>query len=112
MIRRLNMAILDDDFAFMDGIEKITGVLNGVADRLDDLAESLGASEEELKEEIEEENAGKTEEEIAQEDAMAAAIAAPIVNALDGLSDMLYGATAQVCEMTAELFSACKEKDI
>jgi hypothetical protein len=101
------MAMLDEDFAFMDGIDKITGILTGVAGQLDDLAESLDASDEE----IEGLNAGKTTEEIAQEDAIAAKIAAPIVNALDGISAILNGATAQVCEMTAELLGGCKETD-
>jgi hypothetical protein len=86
----------------------LTGVLTGVADQLTDLAESLGASDEE----IEELNAGKTAEEIAQEDAIAAEIAAPIVNALDGISAILNGATTQVCEMTAELLNGSKETDV
>jgi hypothetical protein len=91
----------------MDGIDKITGVLNGVARQLDELAESLDASNEE----IADMNTGKTAEEIAQEDALVSKIAAPIVNALDGISAILNGATAQVCEMTAELIGGCKETD-
>jgi hypothetical protein len=99
------MEKLAEDLAFMNGFDNITGVLNGVVGQLGDLAESLGKGEGE----IEELNAGKTAEEIAQEEAIAAEIAAPIVNALDSISAILNGATAQVGAMTAELFGGCEE---
>ena len=92
------MAIEDDESFFMDGLEKLGDVLSGVVDQLYELADSYSVSEEELAEL----NAGKTEEEIAEEDALAAQIAAPVVNALDGISDILNNATLKVMEMTSE----------
>jgi ABC-type transporter Mla subunit MlaD len=85
------MARRGEEFAFTDGINRITGVLNRAAQELDDLAESLegsGSTAEELK-------AGKTAEEIT----------AP----MDSISAILGRATAEVRGMTAELFDDCKE---
>ena len=101
------MVHTDGEGSFMEGLEKLVGILTGVAERLEDLAESFGTSDEELAEV----NAGKTEEEIAQEDAMAAQIAAPLVNALDSMSDILNGATAKVMEMIAEEFNDNEKAD-
>jgi len=84
--------------AFMDGLVKLTGILSGVAEKLDDLAESFSTSEEE----IAELNAGKTEEEIIREDAIAAQIVAPLVNALDSISTVLNSATKKIMEMSTE----------
>jgi hypothetical protein len=92
-----NMAMKDREHAFADGIEKLTGILTGMAGELEDLAESFGASDEE----IAELNAGKTKEEIEREDALAAQIASPLVNALDGISVILNNATAKIMKMTA-----------
>ena len=92
------MAKTDAESSFLDGLEKLSGVLSGVADQLYQLADSYSTSEEELAEL----NAGKTAEEIAEEDALAAEIAAPLVNALDGISDILNNAALKVMEMTAE----------
>ena len=83
--------------SFMEGLEKLTDVLFGVADQLYDLADSYNTSEEELAEL----NAGKTEEEIAEEDALAEQIASPLVNALDGISGILNNTTLKVMEMIA-----------
>jgi hypothetical protein len=102
------MARQAEDYAFMQGIDRIAGVLNGAAQKLDDLAESLEASDGELAEA----NAGKTTEEIAEEDALAAEIAAPVVNALDSISAILNEATSKMCGMTAELFEDCKEAEV
>jgi hypothetical protein len=102
------MARRDEESAFMDGVNRITGVLNGAARKLDGLAKSLEADGEELGEL----NAGKTAEETAEEDAVAAEIAAPLVNALDSISAILNKATAEVCEMTAEMFDHCKEAGV
>jgi hypothetical protein len=82
----------------MEGLEKLAGILTGVAEELEDLAGSYGPSDEELAEL----NAGKTQEEIDLEDEMAAQIAAPLVNALDSISGILNNATLRVMEMTAE----------
>jgi len=84
--------------SFMDGLEKLQCVLSGVADQLYELADSYNTGEEELAEL----NAGKTAEEIAEEDALAAEISAPLVNALDGISNILNNATLKVMEMITE----------
>jgi hypothetical protein len=96
-----DMAMNDRECSFEDGIEKLTGILTGIAGEIESLAESFGVSGEELAEL----NAGKTQEEIEREDELAAQIAAPLVNALDGLSGILNGATAKVTKMTADLFN-------
>jgi hypothetical protein len=99
-----NMAKQDEGFAFMEGISRITGVLNETAQKLDDLAESLeagGAEHEGV-------NAGKMAE--IMEDALTAEIAAPLVNALGSISAILNEAAAEVCEMTTELFDDCGER--
>jgi hypothetical protein len=93
--------------AFMEGISRITGVLNGMAQKLDDLAESLdagGAEHEGV-------NAGRTAE-IMEEDALTAEIAAPLVNALGSISAILNEAAAEVCGMRAELFDECGEAGV
>ena len=82
---------------FLEGVEKLAGILTGVAEELEDLAESYQTGDEELAEL----NAGKTQAQIDMEDAMAAQIAAPLVNALDSISGILNGATLKVMEMTA-----------
>jgi hypothetical protein len=92
-----NMAMKDREYAFADGVEKLTGILTGIAGEIESLAESFGASGEEL----EELNAGKTQEEIELEDELAAQIASPLINALDGISGILNNATAKVMEMAA-----------
>jgi hypothetical protein len=94
--------------AFMGGIDRITGVLNETAQKLDDLAESLEASGTE----IEEVSAGRTAKEIMEEDALAAEITAPLVNAMDSISGILNEATAKVCGMTAELFGDYMEENL
>jgi len=83
----------EDDF--MDGLEKIAGILTGVAGKLDVLADSFGTSEEELAKL----NAGKSKKEIEREDAIAAQIAAPLVNALDSMSAILNGANEEIMDM-------------
>jgi hypothetical protein len=102
------MARSDEDFAFMDDIDRLTGVLNGVAQELDSLAESLEADDTEC----EELNVGKTAEEIAEEDALAAAIAAPLVSALDDISAILNKASAEVCGMTAEMVDSHEDAEV
>jgi hypothetical protein len=102
------MARPDEGFTFMGGIDRLTGVLKGVAQELDDLAESLEADDTEF----EEVNAGKTAEEIAEEDVLAAAIAAPLANALDGISAILNKASAEVCGMTAELLDRHEDAEV
>ena len=92
------MVNTEGESSFMEGLEKLAGILTGVAEELEDLAESYGPSDEELAEL----NAGKTQEEIDLEDEMAAQIAAPLVNALDSISGILNSATLKVMEMTAE----------
>ena len=87
-----------NECAFIDGIEKLAGILTGVAEGLERYAETLETSDEELAEL----NAGKTAEEIELEDAVAARIAAPIVNALDGITAIINGATEKVMAMIAE----------
>jgi hypothetical protein len=88
----------DGEDAFMDGLEKLAGILTGVAEKLDNLAESFGTSEEE----IAEPNDWETEEEVGQEDAAAAMIAAPLVNALNSMSAILEGATEKIMDMIFE----------
>jgi hypothetical protein len=87
-----------EETSFMDGLEKMTGILNGLAEKLDAHAESLGTSEEE----IAELNTGKTEEEIEREDAIAAQIAAPLINTLDSISAILNEATGKIMDLTAK----------
>jgi hypothetical protein len=101
------MAMAKGENGFMGGLERLTDILTGVAEGLDNLAESFNTSDEELAEL----NAGKTEEEIAQEDEIAAQIAAPLVSALDSMSIIINGATAQVAEMTAGLFGSNEKAD-
>ena len=91
------MVNTDGESLFMEGVEKLAGILTGVAEELEDLAESYQTGDEELAEL----NAGKTQEEIDLEDAVAAQIAAPLVNALDSISGILNGATERIMEMTA-----------
>ena len=92
------MVNTEGESSFMEGLEKLAGILTGVAEELEDLAGSYGTSEDELAEL----NAGKTQEEIDLEDEMAAQIAAPLVNALDSISGILNNATLKVMEMIAE----------
>ena len=99
------MAMTDGEYDLMEGMEKLAGILTGVAEGFDELAESFGNCEEE----IVEINAGKTREEIDLEDAMAAEIAAPIVNALDGITAIINRAAEQVMEMNAGQFD-CEEQ--
>ena len=94
------MAMTDGECMFADGIEKLAEILTGVAEKLEEFAESFDTGEEELAEI----NAGKTQEEIDLEDAIAAKIAAPLVNALDGISDIINGATEKVMEMIVGKF--------
>jgi hypothetical protein len=94
-----NMAQTNAEDRFYEGLEKLGEVLSGMADRLYDFADSIGANDEE---ELAEINAGKTDEEIAQEDAMAAEIAAPIVNAIEGLTDIVNDTTLKVMELITE----------
>ena len=93
-----DMEMSNGESAFMDGAEKLTDILTGVAEALDNLAESFGTGEDE----IAEINAGKTQEEIDLEDAIAAQIAAPLVNALDSISDIINDATHKILEMSVE----------
>jgi hypothetical protein len=95
------MARADKGIAFMNDIERLTGVLKGVAQELDNLAETLEAGDTEL----EDVNGGTMEGEIAEGDALAAEIAAPVVRALDSISVILNKATA-------ELRDDCKEAEI
>jgi hypothetical protein len=92
-------------YTFTDGIEKLACILTQAAGELETFAESFKTSDEELAEL----NAGKTEAEIKLEDAVAAQIAAPLVNALDGISGILNGATAKVAEMTARMYDGHKQ---
>jgi hypothetical protein len=85
----------DGEDSFMDGFEKLTGILTGLADKLEAHAESLGTSEEE----IAELNKGKTEGQIRLEDAIAAQIAAPLVNALDSMSAIINDANEKIMDM-------------
>jgi hypothetical protein len=101
-----NMAIKDREYALADSIEKLTGILTGMAGELEDLAESFGVSGEELAEL----NDGKTQEEIEQEDALAMQIAAPLVNALDGISGILNKATTKIMETAAEQYNGETKK--
>ena len=91
-----------DGVDFMDNIEKLVGILNGMAAELDDFAARFDTSDEE----IAELNAGKTKDEIDLEDNIAAQIAAPLVNALDGISNIINGATAKVMEMASDVLSS------
>jgi hypothetical protein len=95
------MAMNDRECSFEDGIEKLVSILTGIAGEIESFAESFGVSGEE----IAELNARKTQKEIELEDVLAAQVAAPLVNALDGLSGILNGATAKVAKMTADLFN-------
>jgi hypothetical protein len=104
-----NMERRDEEFVFMNGIDLITGVLNRTAEKLYNLAESLDEVSGEALEEL---NAGKTAEEIAEEDVITAEITAPLVNVLESISAVLNKATAEVCEMTAEMFDHCKETEV
>ena len=88
----------NDGESFMKGVEKLAGILTGMAEELEELAGSYGTGEEE----IAALNAGKTQEEIDIEDAIAARIAAPLVSALDSISGILNSATLKVMEMTAD----------
>ena len=94
------MAMTNGECAFADGIEKLAEILTDAAGKIEEFAESFDTSEEELAEI----NAGKPQEEIDLEDALAAQIAAPIVKALDGISDILNGATEKIMEMSAGMF--------
>ena len=91
-----------DGVDFMDNMEKLVGILNGMAAELEDFAEKLDASDKE----ITELNAGKTQDEIDLEDSIEAQIAAPLVNALDGISSIINGATAKVMEMASDVLSS------
>ena len=99
----------EDTFS-VDGLEKLVGILTGVADKLDDLAGSFGVSEDEIDElndgetegGIIELNAGEAEEEDGQEDAIAAQIAAPLVNALNSMSAILEDANEKIMDMIFE----------
>jgi hypothetical protein len=94
-----NMAHTNAEDQFYEGLEKLGEVLTGMADRLYDFADSFGANDEE---ELAEINAGKTDMEIALEDAMAAEITAPIVNAIEGLTDIVNDTTLKVMELVTE----------
>ena len=85
-------------YAFADSIEKLAGILTGVAEGLENLAKTFEASDDELVGL----NAGKTDEEIRKEDELAALIAAPLVNALDSVTAILNGATEQVMKMVCK----------
>ena len=91
-----------DGVDFMDNIEKLVGILNGMAAELDDFAARFDTSDEE----IAELNTGKTKDEIDLENNIAAQIAAPLVNALDGISSIINGATAKVMEMASDVLSS------
>jgi len=91
-----------DGVDFMDNIEKLVGILNGMAAELDDFAARFDTSDEE----IAELNTGKTKDEIDLENNIAAQIAAPLVNALDGISNIINGATAKVMEMASDVLSS------
>jgi len=90
------MATTDFEDTLMDGWDKLSDVLHGMADQLYDLANIFAVSEDE----IAELNAGKTEAEIEAEDSLAALVAAPIVDALNGMSDIVDNATMKIWEMT------------
>jgi len=81
--------------AFIDGLEKLAGILTGVAEKFDALADSFGVSEEE----IDELNAGKTEDQIRLDDAISSQIAAPLVNALDSMTAILNSANEEIMDM-------------
>jgi hypothetical protein len=96
---------------FVEGIEKVTAVLDEAADKLFELADSLEVTDEEL-EEINAGDAGKTQEEIDEEDALVAQIAGPIVNVLDAATAEIYGVTEKVLGMTEDfLNNIFSEKD-
>jgi len=80
----------------------LVGILNGMAAELDDFAARFDTSDEE----IAELNTGKTKDEIDLENNIAAQIAAPLVNALDGISNIINGATAKVMEMASDVLSS------
>ena len=90
-----------DGMDFMDNMEKLIEILNGMAAELEDFADKFYTGDEE----IAELNAGKTQGEIELEDKMAAQIAAPLVNALDGISCIINSATAKVMGMSSEMFN-------
>jgi len=80
----------------------LVGILNGMAAELDDFAARFDTSDEE----IAELNTGKTKDEIDLEDNIAAQIAAPLVNALDGISSIINGATVKIMEMASDVLSS------
>ena len=100
--------------AFIDGLEKLAGILTGVADKLDALGGSSSGMEDETEDGVEEMNADETEGEAGYEDMFAtlknlnlftgneqtlAKFADPLVKALDSMSDILEDATEKIMDM-------------
>ncbi|GHV79496.1 hypothetical protein AGMMS49944_12870 [Spirochaetia bacterium] len=94
----------DMEDSLVEGLEKVTEVLDEAAEKLYALAESFEVTDEEM-EEINAGDAGKTQEEIDEEDAWVAQITAPIVDALDAATAEIYGMTEKVLEMTEGFFN-------
>jgi len=92
------MTYTDGEYSFMEGMERICGILDKVVEGLENIVDSLDTSDEELGEL----NAGKTEEEIDLEDKIAEELAVPLVNALDGMTAILNGATEKIIDMIVE----------
>ena len=92
---------------FMEGMEKLVGVLTEMARQIEDLAAYIGPTDDELAEL----NAGKSQEEIDLEDEMAAQIAAPLVDALDSITDIVNGTTEKIIGMAAEQTEETEESE-
>ena len=74
------MAYTDDEDSFMEGMEKLVDILNEAAEGIENLAESFDPSDEEL-----------------------ARFSSPsLVNALDGMTGIIEGATEKIMVMIAE----------
>lgn len=88
----------EENQSFMGGLEKLTGILTELTEKLDAHIETCNTNDEELTGL----NTGKTEEEIRREDEIVAQIAVPLINTLDSISAVLNSATKKIMEMTVE----------
>jgi len=88
----------------MDGLEKMTGILSEVSEKLEEYGKSLNTGEGEFGGL----NTGETdgfdmeEDEYGMEDDTAELIAAPLVNALNTISGILEDATLKILGLTGE----------
>jgi len=86
----------------MDGLEKMTGILSEVSEKLEEYGKSFGAGE------FGGLNTGETDEfdmeedEYGMEDDTAERIAAPLVNVLNTISGILEDATLKIIGLTAD----------